>query len=35
MARDRYESPLSSRYASQYMLRLFSQQERIRNKHLP
>ena len=30
MARDRYESPLSSRYASQYMLRLFSQQERIR-----
>ncbi len=30
MARDRYESPLSSRYASQYMLQLFSQQERIR-----
>ncbi|MBE6919878.1 MAG: adenylosuccinate lyase, partial [Ruminococcaceae bacterium] len=29
MAKDRYESPLSSRYASQYMLRLFSQQERI------
>ena len=30
MARDRYESPLSSRYASAYMLRLFSQHERIR-----
>ena len=29
MAKDRYESPLSSRYASQYMLQLFSQQERI------
>ena len=29
MARDRYESPLSSRYASAYMLQLFSQQERI------
>ena len=30
MARDRYESPLSSRYASAYMLQLFSQHERIR-----
>ena len=30
MARDRYESPLSSRYASKYMLQLFSAQERIR-----
>ena len=29
MAKDRYESPLSSRYASKYMLQLFSQQERI------
>ena len=29
MAIDLYESPLSSRYASQYMLQLFSQQERI------
>ena len=29
MARDRYESPLSSRYASKYMLQLFSAQERI------
>ncbi len=28
--RDRYESPLSSRYASDYMLRLFSAEERIR-----
>ena len=27
---EKYESPLSSRYASQYMLRLFSQEERIR-----
>ena len=27
---DKYESPLSSRYASSYMLRLFSQQTRIR-----
>ena len=30
MARDRYESPLSSRYASKYMLQLFSAHERIR-----
>ena len=30
MARDRYESPLSSRYASSYMLQLFSAYERIR-----
>ena len=30
MATDRYESPLSSRYASDYMLHLFSAQERIR-----
>jgi len=28
--RDRYESPLSSRYASDYMLKLFSARERIR-----
>ena len=28
--RDRYESPLSSRYASEYMLKLFSAEERIR-----
>ena len=28
--RDRYESPLSSRYASGYMLKLFSAEERIR-----
>ncbi len=27
--KDRYESPLSSRYASEYMLKLFSQQTRI------
>ena len=27
---DRYESPLSTRYASDYMLRLFSAQTRIR-----
>ena len=27
--KDRYESPLSSRYASEFMLRLFSAQERI------
>ena len=27
---DRYESPLSSRYASEYMLKLFSQDTRIR-----
>ena len=27
---DRYESPLSSRYASEYMLKLFSQETRIR-----
>ena len=26
---DQYESPLSSRYASDYMLHLFSQQKRI------
>ena len=26
---DKYESPLSSRYASDYMLHLFSQQKRI------
>ena len=30
MAKDRYESPLSSRYASKYMLQLFSAHERIR-----
>ncbi len=30
MAKDRYESPLSSRYASDYMLKLFSAEERIR-----
>ncbi len=30
MATDRYESPLSSRYASTYMLQLFSAYERIR-----
>ena len=28
--RDKYESPLSSRYASDYMLRLFSAETRIR-----
>ena len=27
--KDQYESPLSSRYASEYMLRLFSQRTRI------
>ena len=29
MMYDKYESPLSSRYASDYMLRLFSQRTRI------
>ncbi len=29
MSKDRYESPLASRYASEYMLHLFSQQMRI------
>ena len=30
MSKDRYESPLASRYASEYMLHLFSQEMRIR-----
>ena len=29
MSKDRYESPLASRYASDFMLRLFSQETRI------
>jgi len=29
MSKDRYESPLASRYASEFMLRLFSQETRI------
>ena len=29
MSKDRYESPLASRYASEYMLHLFSQEMRI------
>ena len=29
MSKDRYESPLSSRYASEYMLNLFSAEKRI------